>query len=459
MNEIDEILKTALSPSKYPSEQLNEKINNRMKESGKMKRINRNLAIAAAIILGLLIVPASAYAAYRYLLPKEAAVIMEDEKLGKAFEEKGENVLETVSDGAYKVTYLGKVSGESISERTGSAWELHPERTYIAVAVEKIDQTAMTYEDNLFISPLIQGLQPWNYNIASMNGSYMEKFIDGVLYRIIECDNIEIFADKKLYLAVSDTVFFSKDAFSYDEETGLISENLAYEGTNVLFPIELDASKADPAKVKEYLEQLEKEWNPEPASEGSAEEKQETNPRIQQETFIDDENKLTFRIPDYNDYAEWGGSSWWSGEEYSEMVLRFRFMVEGDGIDSLTYTLNRSELGYFPRNKREEWKTYDTPYTISYDDQEGIDYTYQLKFKAGFTDYGYDKEYIAGLGVKDIEERDKIQYNVLNEEIAATALNLDIRMKDGRTVTKTLTFQNVLAEEENSSVWIAISVE
>jgi hypothetical protein len=155
------------------------------------------------------------------------------------------------------------VSGEILSERTGSAWELHPNRTYVAVAIENADGTDMTkeYENNFFVSPLIQGLKPWSYNIASMNGSYSEKVVDGVLYRVIECDSIEVFADKKLYLAISDTAFFSREAFDYDEETGHITENTAYEGTNVLFEFELDESKADPVKAEEYLKQLEEEWS------------------------------------------------------------------------------------------------------------------------------------------------------------------------------------------------------
>lgn len=259
---IDRILKSALSPTEYPSEELNRKIMNQMKESGEMGWRNKKLIAAACAVICLLIISTSVYAAYRYLLPKEAAVEMDDEKLAESFKKDGEGEIQTVVDGAFTVTYLGHVTGESISKRTGSAWELHPERTYVAVAIEKSDGTEITYKDELFVSPLIQGLTPWTYNIATMNGSYVEKAVDGVLYRIIECDNIEIFADRQLYLAVSNTAFYNVDAFNYDEESGLITVNEAYEKTNVLFGLELDPTKADSVKAEEYIKQLEEEWNP-----------------------------------------------------------------------------------------------------------------------------------------------------------------------------------------------------
>ncbi len=53
-----------------------------------------------------------------------------------------------------------------------------------------------------FISPLVKGLEPWQYNIGTMNGSYCEDIVDGIRYRIIQCDDIEIFADRGVYLSV-----------------------------------------------------------------------------------------------------------------------------------------------------------------------------------------------------------------------------------------------------------------
>lgn len=298
MNDIEKILKTALSPNRYPSEELNSRIVKELKESGNMNTGRRKLMIAAVIVMVILILPATVYAAYQYLMPKEAAREMQDNRLSEAFKEEGKDVLKTVTDGSYTVTYLGHVTGESISERTGSAWELFPDRMYVAVAVERTDGTAIKDGDghSIFVTPLVQGLTPWKYNIVTMNGSYMEKIIGGVLYRITECDNIEVFADKKLYLAVSDTPFFSTEAFNYDENTGEISANEAYKGTNVLFDMKLDSSKADAKKAEAYLKELEKEWNSDTESGNTDKDQKKTeadktdsekNPRIEQEKNSD----------------------------------------------------------------------------------------------------------------------------------------------------------------------------
>lgn len=259
--EMDQLLKTSLSPSNCPSQELNNQILNKMKESGNMKLQKKQFALAIGLAaICLFIIPASVYAAYKYLSPKEVAVEMGDSKLGDAFDKQGGEVQETVTDGNYQVTYLGHVTGEGISDRIGSAQELNPERTYVAVAITHTDGSPMTYDDGIFVSPLIQGLTPWRYNIASMNGSYIATIRDGVLYRIIECDNVEIFADRKLYLAVSDTIFYSTEAFAYDEETGEISVVENYTGTNLLFDLKLDPAQADPRKAEEYIEEFEKQW-------------------------------------------------------------------------------------------------------------------------------------------------------------------------------------------------------
>ena len=457
MSDIERILKAALSPTKYPSEQLNGKIMEQIKESGKLKMSRRRVQIAVAIVLCVLIIPTSVYAAYRYLLPKEAAYIMQDEKLGEAFDKDGKAVLETKTDGDYKVTFLGQVTGESISERTGSAWELQPERIYIAVAIERVDGKEMTYDESLFISPLIQGLRPWTYNIATMNGSYMEKIIDGVRYRIIECDNIEMFADKELYLAVSNTNFYSTDAYSFDEVTGLITVNEAYAGTNLLFDIELDPSKADHAKVEKYIKEFEKDWNSENNTEDNTNDTQgedsvKENARTQQEIFLDEENGIKIQVQD-ND-----SSSWWADDNKSETVLRYRFQVEGDGIESLTYNLNQGEFCYYPKHQSDGREFYGNKYSLSYEEQENIDYAYSILFSAEYEDYGYDTKELNALGVKDILARDKIYYEVLDKEIEATNLDLEIKMKDGRTINKTVRFDNVLGED-GPSFWIALSID
>ncbi|MDF2543066.1 MAG: hypothetical protein K0S47_2784 [Herbinix sp.] len=515
--DIDKLLKYALSPVNHPSDQQNDKIIHQFKESGVMKMRNKSLKLAVCVLFCILFLPTSVYAAYKYLLPKEAAVRMEDEQLGEHFDKDGEEVLQTITDGPYKVTYLGHVTGEDISERTGTAWELHPDRIYVAVAIQRKDGIEISYNDNLFVSPLIQGLQPWSYNIATMNGSYMEKNIEGVLYRIIECDNVEIFADKELYLAVSDTTFYSVDAFQYDDTTGIITEKDDYTGTNILFKLDLDPTKADQEKANAYLKQLEVEWNGDsnsddnhnedlindsdidldnnqdystkkdqdinqetnqetdqekdqeknqdinignnqtndPVNTESAQDinevNKESNPRVQKEIFTDQENGLTFHI------TENESSRWWAKDTKSETVFRYTLKVIGEGIEYLSYTLNKGEFCYYPVNAPDEIEFFGNEIQIPYDDQE-TGYNYSIIFGAKYQDYGYDMEELNNLGYTDIDARDKIYYDVLNQEIEATKISMEIKMKDGRNIEKTLTLQNVL-NQEIGSIWITITVE
>lgn len=48
------------------------------------------------------------------------------------------------------------------------------------------------------------------------------------------------------------------EAYNYDEETGKITRNEAYDGCNALFKLPLDAKKADPKKAESYLKSLDK---------------------------------------------------------------------------------------------------------------------------------------------------------------------------------------------------------
>ena len=89
-----------------------------------------------------------------------------------------------------------------------------------------------------------------------MNGGYSEIVRDGIMYRIIECDNIEMFADKALYLCISNTNFFETAAYSFDEKTGVITSNSSYKGMKLLFDLPLKTNKADKKAAEQYLKNL-----------------------------------------------------------------------------------------------------------------------------------------------------------------------------------------------------------
>lgn len=204
----------------------------------------------------------TAYGAWRYLTPGELAEHMGDEALADVF--KGEGALqinEVQSYGGYDVTLLGIASGEGLSEfQYFGDGELLEDRSYVVVAIEHSDGTPISDglgdaygELEFFVSPLIGGYSPAAYNAVTMHGGYREAVVDNVLYRLVECDNVELFADHDLYLCVSDSTFYKAEAYNYDKVTGKISRDEAYAGLNALFELPIDASGANPQKAAEYI--------------------------------------------------------------------------------------------------------------------------------------------------------------------------------------------------------------
>lgn len=262
--EIDDVLTHALTPTDEPDCRLNQEILNQAKERNRMemKRAGRIPAIAllAALVLGAGSV--TAYAAWKYLAPEKVTEQINEQKLTDAFSSEDAIIInETQSFGGYDVTLLGIVSGKNLIElhKKSSNGYISTDQTYSVVAIEASDGIPMddTYtEQSFFVSPLIKGYHPKDYNAASMHGGYTDIIEDGILYRIAECDNVEMFADCGLYLCVSDTTFYSSDAYVFDESTGEISRNEAYTGLNALFHLPIDAAKADPAAAEEYIRSL-----------------------------------------------------------------------------------------------------------------------------------------------------------------------------------------------------------
>lgn len=238
--------------SKNEQKEILEKCKNTIKEE---KRMGKRKYIPAIIAAATLLTGMSVFAAYRLLNPKEVALMLDDKKLAENFEDTGAQYT-SVTDGEYKATLLGITSGENLSEYVSSSSELFPEKTYVAVAIEHVDGTPMSYDDEILVSPLIEGLNPFEYNIFSMNGSYSANIKDGILYRICEFDSIEYFADRNIYLAVLSEGFLNNKSYSYDESTGKISAQEDYDGTNMLIPLELDKSLANSEKAEEYLRKL-----------------------------------------------------------------------------------------------------------------------------------------------------------------------------------------------------------
>lgn len=270
--ELDDILKHALTPKEEPDFWMNEKILSKAKEREKMalgKRTKRFIpaaALSAAVIFTIGSV--SVYAAWKYLTPEQIVEETGDEKLSKVFAgEDAVRIDETQSYGGYDVTLLGIASGNSISdyfsEHNG---KIQLDRTYVVTAIAKSDGTPMPAssdaaygKEDFFVSPLLLGYEPWKYNVYTFRGNYSEIVRDGILYRITECGNVEYFADRGVYLCVSDGTSYNTDAYIYDEATGKISRNDSYEGLNALFSVPFDAAKADSEAAEKMIEEIDRE--------------------------------------------------------------------------------------------------------------------------------------------------------------------------------------------------------
>ncbi len=223
---------------------------------GRYSMKKRITAIAAAAVV-LCTATFTVFAVTRLMSANEAAKALDKPALASAFTKDGAvSVDDSVTSGGYTVTFLGLTSGSELDE---SISDVEADKTYAVVAIEREDNKAMTGTEQFFVSPLIGGLNPALYNIVTMNGGYTEKVMDGVLYRIIDCDSVEIFADRGLYLAVADGTFYNNNTLNVNESTGELSVNKAYSGLSALFKLPIDAAKADKTLARVYLDNMFKE--------------------------------------------------------------------------------------------------------------------------------------------------------------------------------------------------------
>ncbi len=218
----------------------------------KTRVIYRVPLIAAAIAL---ILTFTAFAAGRILMsPKEIAEHAENSLLAEAFGKDDVRFdMEPQVSGDYKFSVLGIISGAHLEEYT----DVDTERSYVVGAVERADGGKILDFTGINITPLIQGELPWRVNAWTLNGARRE-FIyeDTVDYFIFECDNIEVFADREIYLAMYEHGMApSSDIFEMDAD-GKIKFRDDCEGAKAIFTLPIDKSKADPKRAQEILDSI-----------------------------------------------------------------------------------------------------------------------------------------------------------------------------------------------------------
>ncbi|HCT90510.1 MAG TPA: hypothetical protein DF613_03865 [Lachnospiraceae bacterium] len=239
-------------------------------------------AVAAAMACVIAAGSLTVYAAYRYLTPSQIVEELGENggALQKAFDSADAiRVNETQSVNGYDITLLGLVSGRDLmgtlaADETGNnqdadgtfagvsvqgdqaASGLDSNMTYAAIAIAHTDGSAMTQDESKCVSPLIGGTDWMQVNNGTLDAGLRWFDKDGVVYELLECKNLEIFADRGVQIGVVDSFGDESLAFSVDAKTGAYSKKEGYDGTNALFSVPFDAAKADKKAADALLEKI-----------------------------------------------------------------------------------------------------------------------------------------------------------------------------------------------------------
>ena len=228
----------------------------------------RSGAAAAAAIAILAVGSVSAYAAYRYLTPSQVAdEITDGGALAKAFESKDAVLVnETQKTAGYDITLMGLVSGKDLMPVApeDSLDGISKEKTYAVLAIAKEDGSPMPgMQDNDYqifcASALVKGKSFMDVNNGTLNAGAYAFEQDGVQYQILECDNLEIFANIGVYVGGVEEFGEEAHAFTMYKETGEYRVDESYDGMKALFTIPLDKSKADDAAAEKFFQEIEAE--------------------------------------------------------------------------------------------------------------------------------------------------------------------------------------------------------
>ena len=227
--------------------------------SVKKKGFVKAVTIAAAVAL----LTVSAYAASRWLSPAQVADLHGDPLLSQAFQsEDAVRLDQSVQTENFCVTLAGLVSGENLSSWTSQADQA---RTYAVMILESLDGTPLNADDfpivEYTLTPLVAGFTPWSVNNWTLDAGVSLLEQDGVLYYLLDTQNIEMFADHTVYMAFYQGRMPDQDIFTIAED-GTIAFAESFEGPQALFTLPLDESKADPAAVEQFMDEsgFDREW-------------------------------------------------------------------------------------------------------------------------------------------------------------------------------------------------------
>lgn len=215
---------------------------------------HRKLAVTLAAAVAALALSVSA--AVLWLSPAQVAEEIDDPLLAQAFDGDEALVLnETAQAGEYTVTLGGLVSGTGISNWCGDVEE---SRTYAVVSVARTDGAPLTGENydvsasgTFTITPLAEGYPPHAVNVFTLDGSCASFLESGVAYYLLDTQDIQLFADRTVYLAVYQGFVPSYKEFSVAEDGSI---TMREDVVGCMFTLPLDASQSDPEAARALVE-------------------------------------------------------------------------------------------------------------------------------------------------------------------------------------------------------------
>lgn len=349
---VDEQIYRTLKVAEKPSQELNRTIIEQMNKSNSQvnsKKYYKPFSKLALVVTIILVGSISVYATLKLLSPVEVVTATDNKKLALAFGGTDSEIInKSKVCGPFMVTLQGIVSGESISDFANSSPGEYPCKTYTVISISRTDGNEMRadYEDSskIFVSPYIKGIKPWQCNLAIMNGSSTQFIQDGILYRVIECDNIEMFADRGLYIGVSLNGIVDNKDFDYNESTGELKGKNTSGLESVVFDLPIEPSKADPKEADAYLATLgtievNSEVNHSP-QETLAQDQQstETASLLTESSVI--EGSIQVVQPDENGMVHYNYSPV-TNEEHSSEYLAEAYFQQGEVKDDVLVSTSR----------------------------------------------------------------------------------------------------------------------
>lgn len=217
----------------------------------KVLQKRKPMKVVAVVLAIIALLSITAFAVSYILSAREVADYFGEKEIAAMFED-CEIKPQTVSNGTYDVTFLGSTTGTKLNKTEG--FEADETRTYAVIAIRNTDSSPLSLMDGMPIqfAPVIEGCMPFQtWAILNFSASGMER--EGILYYLFDYENLQIFADRTVSIAIFEGAMFpGPEVLTMDENEKIVYAD-EYVGFKGIFDLPMDESKADPKAAAELL--------------------------------------------------------------------------------------------------------------------------------------------------------------------------------------------------------------